>query len=362
MNDGDDREAGYRAADSTAASVPTAAAASHIDPQVVETLGRWRHVDTHSLHSLASALTTKAGDPALHNAHYLMALHGFVAEQIASDHLGVVLPENSGIEAWDLMYHGEMVQIKEGSTAYELVHHALERFPQIRTFATDPETAARLQAEGINAIPIPGLQPTHIADITGHSMTGLSALETAGTISFPLITAAVSIWRYWERYDSGCSDGRSALSNAVTDVSAQAIGSAVGLKLGAAAVVGGSGFVLAAVPLTAGAIAGALGLRMLVERHRESKVAALLEQLDDLRFAGEQASSIATELSREQLQRRMTALSAKGNASEADVKLEVMVAYLLLLDQLTVIVDPITECLNKAVAEAERLGVTINYA
>lgn len=357
-----DRQATYRAADATAASEPIGSAASHIDPRVVETLGRWRHVDTHSLHSLASALTTKAGDPAVQNAHYLAALHGFVAEQITSDDLGVVLPSDTGIKAVDLYFHGEAVQIKEGSTAYDLVHHALERYPDIRTFATDPETAARLQAEGINAIPIPGLEPTHVANITGQSMTGLGALETAGTISFPLITAAVSIWRYWERYDSGRSDGRSAIQNAAIDVSAQAVGSAIGLKLGAIAVVAGSSFALAALPLTAGAIAGALGLRMLVERHRENKVAALLEQLDDLRVSAEQASSIVIELSREQLQCAVTAFSAKGSVSEADVKIEVTVAYLLLLDQLLTIAEPLMRILNKTMSEAERLGVNINYA
>lgn len=353
----------YRSADAAAAASPFEGAAMHVDPRVVETLGRWRHVDTHSLHSLAAALTTKAGEPAGLNSHYLSALHGFVAEQITADHLGVVLPTKTGIAAWDLYYHGQAVQIKEGATAYDLVHHALGRYPNIRTFATDPATAERLQAEGINAIPIPGVEPEHVANLTSHSLTGLDALERAGAVSFPLITAAISICRYWERYDSGRSDASSALQNAAVDVSAQAIGTAVGLKLGAIAVVAGSSFAFAALPLTGGAIAGALGLRMLIEKHRENKVAALLEQLDDVRFAAEQASAIAVELSRERLERSLARLNEESIAiSESDVKLEVVTAYLSLLDQLLTIAQPVVEALGKAQAEAERLGVNIEVA
>jgi hypothetical protein len=358
-----DRNANYRSADAAAAALPVDDAAMHIDPRVLETLGRWRHVDSHSLNSLASALTTKAGESAATNSHYLSALHGFVAEQITADHLGVVLPTQTGIAAWDLYYNGQAVQIKEGTSAYELVHHALDRYPNIRTFATDPATAERLQAEGINAIPIPGVEPDHVAELTAHSVTGLTALEKAGAISFPLITAAVSICRYWERYDSGRSDARSALQNAAIDVSAQAIGAAIGLKLGAIATVAASSFAFAALPLTGGAIAGALGLRMQIEKHRENKLAALLEQLDDIRFAAEQASGIVVELSREALQRSMLSFNLKGSAvSEADVKLEVVAAYLAVLDQLLVIAQPVAEALSAAEAEAERLGVNLAWA
>jgi hypothetical protein len=194
-------------------------------------------------------------------------------------------------------------------------------------------------------------------------VTGLTALEKAGAISFPLITAAVSICRYWERYDSGRSDARSALQNAAIDVSAQAIGAAIGLKLGAIATVAASSFAFAALPLTGGAIAGALGLRMQIEKHRENKLAALLEQLDDIRFAAEQASGIVVELSREALQRSMLSFNLKGSAvSEADVKLEVVAAYLAVLDQLLVIAQPVAEALSAAEAEAERLGVNLAWA
>lgn len=349
---------GAATADATASVLPVDAAAEHVDPRVVETLGRWRHVDTQSLHSLAVALSTKTGEPAANNAHYLSALHGFVAERITADHLGVVLPSATNVPGLDLYYHGEAVQIKEGTSAYELVHHALERYPQIRTFATDPTTAERLQAEGISAIPIPGLEPQHIAQVTSDSLTGLGALESAGTITFPLVTTAVAIARYWERFDSERSDGWSALGNAALDVSAQALGSALGLKLAAMSVVAGSSFALAALPLTAGAIAGALGLRILLDDHRERKVAVLLDRLGEVRFASEQAAGIAIELSFEALQRSITAMQP-GRITEVDVKLEVVTAYVLLLDHLITIAEPATKALSDVRAEAERLGVNL---
>jgi hypothetical protein len=304
----------------------------HVDPRVVDTIARWRDVDPHSLHGLADSLITKSGDPAVDSAGYLSALHGFVAERLTVDALSpthaVVFPHATNVPGWDLIVDGHYVQIKEGSTAYEMVQHALERYPEIRSFATDPSTAHRLQMEGIDATGVPGLEPSHLDSITTNTLHGLGAAEAAGAIHVPVLTTVFSMCRYWERFNAGRIDARSAVAYGSTDIAAQALGSALGLKLGAIYVVATGTFALSALPLTAAAIAGGLGLRHLVNRKRSTKFGQALSQLDVVRDAAETASEIAIQLSREYISMRLAQLQrvAERARTAADRRWEAEVA------------------------------------
>ncbi len=349
--------------DSLGQSIPIDMAAEGIDPRVIEALSRWRDADSHSLAALASLLTTHASDRAVDSVGYLSALHGFVAEQITVDTLSkthaVVFPHATTVPGWDLIVNGQPLQIKEGTTAYELVHHALERYPNIRSFATDPATAARLKSEGIDAIGIPGLEPAHISSISERTLYGVGDLAGAGALHLPILTTVFSTCRYWSIFDSELSDGRTALGNALLDIGAQSVGSAIGLKAGAIAVVASGAFALSALPITAAAILGALAARGAVNAHRRKHLDYLLDHLDETRRTAETASEITIELSRESLMRGLSKIDATRNDAAREAKLEVITEYALLLERLSIIAAKVSTAFGSIKAEADKHGIPL---
>ncbi len=146
---------------------------------------------------------------------------------------------------------------------------------------------------------ISGLEPNRIAKDTQDGVAGLNALEHAGDMHVPILTTVFAVCRYWERFDSGKIDARSAVIHGSLDIGAQAVGSALGLKLAAICVVATGGFALAALPLTAGALIGALGLRHLVHTQRNSQFNEYAMEFETVRLAAEQSSDIILALSRE---------------------------------------------------------------
>lgn len=293
---------GSSVGDSLAEVLPLDELAERIHPQVLESLARWRDIDAHSISQIDAALHTSSGVFAGDSIGYLSALHGYVAEQLAAGQLGqvadVVLPQSTNVEAIDIYINGVPYQIKEGTNAYEQAHIALERFPNVRHFITDPATADQLDAEGIDAIGLPQLEPQHIATITGDSVTGLDALDRAGAMHVPVLTAALSLCRYWEAYYAERLDGRTALARGATDVAAQAIGVAAGMKLAAILVVGTGIIGSAAIPLTAGAILGALGLRTAIANARARGLREAERDFNLHREVAEEAALIFVQRSR----------------------------------------------------------------
>lgn len=291
------------AADAVGQSFPTDISANAIDPNVVSALGRWRDVDPHSLHKLASVLWTKGGIQISDSPAYLRSLHGFVAEKVVYEDLSsthdIVWPEQTNVPAYDMIIDGTPTQIKEGTTAYQQVLHASVRYPHVTSFVTDQQTAERLQAHGFDALGVGGLEPSEIASNTNETALGLQALEHTGQLHVPLLTSVFSICRYWERYDAEKIDAASALKFAATDIAAQSAGAAAGLKLAAIYVVATGGFGIAALPLTAAAMVGALGLRHIVNKSRGHRLQTAIEYLDVAKNATETALEIIVAKSRD---------------------------------------------------------------
>src|ERR1700688_557940 len=150
------------------------AAASSIDPVVLDALERWRHIDGHSLQQLEAALTSLSG--VIDAPHLPAALEGFAGEQAAVDMMpGATLSERVNQEAVDISRGGEEYQVKVGSTALERARQAAEGHPDV-TIISDPETAATLKQEGISALGIQGLDNAHMTAITDQTAQSISEL------------------------------------------------------------------------------------------------------------------------------------------------------------------------------------------
>ncbi len=198
-----------------------------------------------------------------------------------------------------MIVDGTPTQIKEGTTAFRQVRHAKLRYPHVTSFITDKATAERLQAHDIDASGVEGLEPSEIAKHTHDSVLGLQALEHASQLHIPLLTSVFAICRYWNRFDAGKIDMTTALTFMGTDIAAQSIGAAAGLKLAAIYVVATGGFGIAALPLTGAAMVGALGLRKIVNDARGRRLKAALENFDIARSATEAALDVIVEKSRD---------------------------------------------------------------
>lgn len=314
-------------ADALNAAMPIELLTERIQPAALEALARWRDVDVHNLSSLSTALYTQSGAFAADSPGYLSALHGFVAEQLAADQLGVVLPVATNVAAVDVWINGVPYQIKEGTTAYESVREALARYPDVTHFITDPATAARLHAEGVDAIGIAALSPDHVADVAGDTVAGMHALSDAGALHFPFLTAVLSVCRYWEAYDSERLDAPTAVARAGVDVGAQAIGAALGLKIAAVGIVATGAFAVSALPLTVAAIAGAMGLRALVAQNRARPLQEALAHFDRVREAAETASSILVDRSREYVEKLLSDQAQRRRAAANDAQQRWHVTY-----------------------------------
>jgi len=312
--------------DSIGTALPVELAAGHVDTDVLSALARWREVDQFSLHDLAPTLWTKSGEFIADNPGYLRALHGFVAEKVAYVDLSqthdIEWPQRTNVPALDMLVDGTPTQIKEGTSAYFQVQHALDRYPKVTSFVTDPATAEKLQEHGVDATGVEGLNPEEIARNTSESITGLEALEQAGVLHVPILTSVFSICKYWERYDAGQIEPGAAVRFAATDIAAQSIGAAAGLKLAAVYIVATGGFGIAALPLTAGAIVGAMGLRYLINLSRGRRLREALQRFDETRTASEMAAEIVTDHSRLFAAASVERASARIRGANADAALK----------------------------------------